>query len=398
MAAVLSRASSATRPTVAAIHVFSDARSSRRDSAMTAAATRHTPAAAVAQELNAARSSHFKSGLTRRSSACRFAATRHLRSADAPSALAVPPRRLGRPPAATAQSERRGAALLRPRAERRALAEWRDPAAAARSLRVTAARCVASAAHVAKLVAAARRLSAPPPPAAAAPSARRHGRRRGPPDAGLPLVARRSRQPPASASQRARAAIAAPLPGCPPAHDARRSRGVHCLWSRAVARAPARACSTHEPSDAAASEGRARRRRGRRARAPPAVGRRRTPRVGGAAGGARSREKPTYRSSPTMRRLCADRVRHATMPRFNSTRRHRATAARSWVARRVLQPGGHAPRAARRWWAVAAAASGARAAKRVRRRRKERARRPAEASASSPRRRAPRRRRSRRGV
>ena len=48
MAAVLSRASSATRPTVAAIHVFTDARSSRRDSAMTATATRHTPAAAAA--------------------------------------------------------------------------------------------------------------------------------------------------------------------------------------------------------------------------------------------------------------------------------------------------------------------------------------------------------------
>ena len=83
MAAVLSRASSATRPTVAAIHVFRDARSSRRDSAMTAAATRHTPAAAAAHELNATRSSHFmRAALARRSSAYRFAATRHLRSAD----------------------------------------------------------------------------------------------------------------------------------------------------------------------------------------------------------------------------------------------------------------------------------------------------------------------------
>ena len=69
------------------------------------------------------------------------------------------------------------------------------------------------------------------------------------------------------------------------------------------------------------------------------------------------------------------------MPRFAATRRHRATAARSWVWRAACcsHVAMQRARAARAVGAVAAAASGARAAvERLRRRRKERARRPAE--------------------
>ena len=138
-----------------------------------------------------------------------------------------------------------------------------------------------------------------------------------------------------------------PPPGCPPAHDARRSRGVHRpLKSRGgegvrarvldprAERTPLRA--KDERGDAAADE-RERRR---------AVGRRRTPRVGGAAGGAQF-EGEAHVSQKADDASSRGRAR---APRDDAAfcldappSRH--GGAQLGVARRVLQPGGHAPRA-----------------------------------------------------
>ena len=311
---------------------------------------RHTPHARRrrAHELNATRSSHFMSAaITRRSSAYRFAAARHLRSADRTERASVPPTRLGRPPAATAQSERCGAAL---RPSVLSAARWPNgeiPAAAARSLRVTAARCVASAAHVAK----ARRRR---PPSLSAAATRRSlaqcskawpTARSSMPGSRQSHVAQGSRQL-QLLSVRARHRRVPP-PGCPPAHDARRARGVHCpleprggegacarVLDPRAERTPLRA--KDERGDAAADE----------CERCQAVGRRRTPRVGGAAGGAQFEGEAHVSQNPDdaspLRRSCAPREDAAFQLDAPPSRQ---SGAQLGVARRVLQPGGHAPRA-----------------------------------------------------
>ena len=264
---------------------------------------------------------------------------------------------------------------FRPRAERRALAEWRD----------SCRGCSQSARHGAlrrlpptwrRFVAAARRLSAPPPPPQLHPVL--EGLANG---AVLPMpgsrqshVAQGSRS--FSFSVRARHRRVPP-PGCPPAHDARRARGA--LPSGAARRRGrrARACSTHEPSA---------RRCERRTSAA-------TPRPTSASAADRSAAAARHvlvarravRIRGTSQRIAAARrcVASAQIvcPREDAAFQldappSRQSGAQLGVARRVLQPGGHAPRCTRRGGGGRTmAARGARAAKRVRRRRKKIARR-----------------------